>query len=125
MLFVILYWAYSDKFPVTLLLLVSAVIVVTDIGSVPFAVIFGLNRLDYYALRDPLRRALSLGLIIILFNSFGLLGALVSTMIVEGSLACLYFSWSKKCFQSNEYTINFNFLKPYLQFGFLFLFAGG
>src|SRR5919106_2657928 len=34
-LFVIVYWAYSDRFPVTLLLLVSAVIVVTDIGSVP------------------------------------------------------------------------------------------
>jgi O-antigen/teichoic acid export membrane protein len=120
MLFVILYWAYSDKFPVTLLLIVSAAIVVTGIGSVPYAVIFGLNRLDYYALRDPLRRVLSLGLIIILFNSLGLLGALVSTIIVEGSLACLYFYWSKKYFQSNEYTINFSFLKPYLQFGFVF-----
>ncbi len=120
MLFAILYWAYSDKFPVALLLIVSVVIVVTDIGSVPYAVIFGLNRLDYYALRDPLRRALSLGLIIILFNNFGLLGALVSTIIVEGSLECLYFYWGKKYFQSDEYTINFSFLKPYLQFGFLF-----
>lgn len=119
-LFVILYWAYSERFPVSLLLMVSTVIVVTDIGSVPYAVIFGCNRLDYYALRDPLRRVLSLGLIIILFNSFGLLGAMISTLVVEGSLAVLYFYWSKKYFQTKEYAIDFSFLKPYLQFGFLF-----
>ena len=119
-LFAVVYWAYSDRFPLPLLLMVSAVIVVTDIGSVPYAIIFGLNRLDYYALRDPLRRLLSLGLIIILFNSFGLLGAMISALVVEGSLAALYFYWSKQYFHRNEYTINLGSLKPYLQFGFLF-----
>jgi O-antigen/teichoic acid export membrane protein len=119
-LFAIVYWAYSDRFPLPLLVIVSAIIVIADIGSVPYAVIFGLNRLDYYALRDPLRRALSLGLIIILFNSLGLLGAMISALIVEGILASLYFYWSKKYFKPYEYTISLSFLRPYLQFGFLF-----
>lgn len=118
-LLLILHFAYSDRFPSTFFLLIVAILIVTDCGIVPHALLFGLNKLGKYALREPMRRALSLVFMLVMFHYYGLLGAMMSIVFVEGFLAALYFFWTRKYFNIENFKIDLPYLKPYLGFGFI------
>lgn len=124
-LFSILQFAYGDRFPVTYFLLIVAILLVADWGTVPYALLFGLNRLGQFASRDLIRRALSLVLVVILFHYYGLFGAIMSTLLVEGSFTMLTFLWTRKYFRLENFRVDLSFLKPYLRFGFIFYMAWG
>ena len=119
-LFLLLYFTYRDRFPVTYFIIIIAIVLAIDWGSVPYALLFGLNELVKFASRDLIRRAFGLILVLVLFHYYGLLGAITSTLIIEGSFTAITFSWTRKYFHIEDFRIDFSFLKPYLRFGFMF-----
>lgn len=120
LLFVVLHAAYGSRFPIPYLLLTAAVVLVRDWQSIPYALLFGLNELTRYTLPDPIRRVISLVLITILFHLFGLIGALVSALLVEGILTALVVLWTRRFFRLGSFKIRFSYLWPYLKFGLMF-----
>ncbi|MER3445420.1 MAG: hypothetical protein C4291_00670 [Candidatus Dadabacteria bacterium] len=124
-LFSILNLAYGDRFSIIYFLLIVVILLVADVGSIPYFLLFGLNKLGKYSLRDPFRRALGLVFILILFNYYGLVGAIASTLLVETSLAILYFFWTRRYFRIESFGIDLSLLKPYLKFGFIFYISVG
>jgi O-antigen/teichoic acid export membrane protein len=124
-LYLVLPPLYGSHFPRYYFLVIGAIVLVADMGSIPFALLFGLNQLGKYALRDPVRRALSLGLLLLLFHYFGLLGALLSTLMVESILATVYFYWTRPYFRRLTWPIDFQLLRFHLQFGLVFYFSWG
>ena len=124
-LFAILHFTYGDRFPSPYFLLVVGVLLVGDLGSVPWTLLFGLNQLGKFALRDPIRKVLSLAFTLILFHYYGLSGAIMAYLLVEFSLALLYFFWTRKYFQVEDFRLDLFFLRPYLRFGFLFYVSHG
>lgn len=124
-LFLILNLAYGDRFSIIYFILIGAILLVADVGSIPYFLLFGLNKLGKYSLRDPFRRALGLVFILVLFHYYGLVGAIVSTLLVETSLAILYFFWARKYFCIDSFGIDLSFLMPYLKFGFIFYISVG
>ena len=113
-----LLWLYGNSFPATYLVLVLLIVLVADWGSVAYGLLFGLNKLVRVSLREPLRRAVSLLLILLLFPQFGLVGALFSTLLVESILLALGLYWTKGHFTAGQLRLDFDFLKPCLTFGF-------
>jgi O-antigen/teichoic acid export membrane protein len=124
-LFVLLWETYGDRFPATYFVLAISTLVVLDLGTVPYGLMFGLNRLNLYALRDPLRRALNLVPVLVLYHYFGLYGALMSTFVVEASLTALNLAWGWRFFRIQDFRLDLAFLKPYLRFGFVFYLSMG
>jgi O-antigen/teichoic acid export membrane protein len=124
-LFSMLHYIYNDRFPNSYFILIVVILLVVDLGSIPYFLLFGLNKLAKYSLRDPFRRALSLILILILFHYYGLIGAIVATLVVESSLAILYFFWTRKYFRIEGFGFDLSLLKPYLKFGFIFYISIG
>jgi O-antigen/teichoic acid export membrane protein len=124
-LFLILWAAYGNRFPPIYYVLTILILVVLDLGAVPYGLMFGLNRLNLYALRFPLRRALTLILVLVLYHYFGLYGALASTLLVEAILTALYLCWARHFFRLQDFRVDLAFLKPYLQFGFVFYLSSG
>ena len=122
-LFSVLYFLYRDKYPVIYFFLLIAILVVHDWTTIPLALLFGLNKLVKYALRDPIRRVLSLTFILILFHFFGLIGAIISNLLVEISLALVVFYWTKGYFLFKYFKPDLSFLKPYLRFEALYYLA--
>ncbi len=123
--FLLLWAAYGDRFPVAYFLLAISILIVQDLGSVPYGLMFGLNRLKLYALRLPLRRALTLVLVIVLYHYFGLYGAIVSTLLVEGILTGLNLFWARHFLRLQYFRVDMAYLKPYLMFGFVFFVSSG
>lgn len=119
-LFAVIYFTYRDRFPITYFFIIIAIVVAIDWGSVPYALLFGLNELIKFASRDLIRRVLGLILVLILFNYLGLLGAIISTLIVESFFTALIFYWTRKYFHIEDFKIDLTFLKPFLKFGFMF-----
>jgi O-antigen/teichoic acid export membrane protein len=124
-LLAILYFAYGDRFPITYFLLIVAIVLVVDWGSVPYFLLYGLNQLGKFASRDLIRRALSLTFILILFHYYGLLGAITSNLLVEASFTMLTLFWTREYFRIENFEIDLSFLKPYLNFGFVFYLSCG
>jgi O-antigen/teichoic acid export membrane protein len=124
-LLAILYFAYGDRFPITYFILIVAIVLVVDWGSVPYFLLYGLNQLAKFASRDLIRRALSLTLILILFHYYGLLGAIMSNLLVEASFTMLTLFWTREYFRIENFWIDLTFLKPYLNFGFVFYLSCG
>jgi O-antigen/teichoic acid export membrane protein len=124
-LYLLLWATYGDRFPATYFVLAISTLVVLDLGMVPYGLMFGLNRLNLYALRDPLRRALNLVLVLVFYHYFGLYGALASTLMVEASLTALNLAWGRRFFRLQDFRLDLAFLKPYLQFGFVFYLSMG
>lgn len=121
----VLHLAYDDQFPFTYFIIVVAIPLVSDLGTVPYALLFGLNKLGKFSLRDPVNSALILISIFILFHYYGLFGAILSTLLVEGFVAMLYFFWTRKYFRTEDFRVDLSFLKPYLRFGFMFYMSWG
>jgi O-antigen/teichoic acid export membrane protein len=117
LLFALLEWFYGERLPGASLLLVAGAVLAIDLGSVPYALAFGLNQLERCALRDPMKRALTLVLTLLGFHYFGLLGAVATTMIVEAGIAALYFGWTRSYFVTESLRPEIQFIRPYLAFG--------
>jgi O-antigen/teichoic acid export membrane protein len=115
-LFPLLNATYGDRFTPSMLAIVCAVVLVRQIQSVPYALLYGLNRLGLANTLLPLRRALSLILILLLFQVFGFIGAVVSTLIVDLILTANAFVWTFKRFRLSDLKIDWSFLKPLLGF---------
>ncbi len=113
----ILYYVYADSLPAASFLLIALIVLVVDWGSVFYSLLFGQNRLVRYSVRDPLRRALSLVLILLLFPRFGLIGALFSTLLVDFLLLLLGLQWTKSSLSVRHLRFDLGFLRPYLAFG--------
>jgi O-antigen/teichoic acid export membrane protein len=111
---------YGDRYPFSYFMVIGAILFVVDLGAVPYYIVFGLNQLGKYALREPLKRLLSPGLTLVSFYYFGLFGALASTLLVEIGLALTYFWWSKPHLERPRLRIDFGFLAPYLRYGSVF-----
>jgi O-antigen/teichoic acid export membrane protein len=112
-----LHYVYLGSVPAASFIFVALIVLVVDWASVFFSLLFGQNRLVRYSVRDPLRRALSLVLILLLFPRFGLLGALFSTLLVDFAILLLGAHWTKASLSLRELRFNIAFLKPYLGFG--------
>lgn len=124
-LFFVLELAYGGRFPAIYFILVNLILFVGDLGGVPYALLFGLNKFGKYSFNDPARRALSLSFVLILFHYLGLLGALLSSLLVEATLSALYFYWTRENFSWKDFRIDLSFLLPYLKFGFIFYLSWG
>jgi len=124
-LFLLLWATYGNRFPPIYYILAISILVVLDLGAVPYGLMFGLNRLNLYALRIPLRRALTLILVLVLYHYFGLYGALASTLLVEAILTAWNLCWARHFFRLQDFRVDLAFLKPYLQFGFVFYLSSG
>jgi O-antigen/teichoic acid export membrane protein len=111
---------YGDRYPFSYFIVMAAILFVVDLGAVPYYVIFGLNQLGKYALREPLKRLVSPGLTLVSFHYFGLFGALASTLSVEVGLALTYFLWSRPHLGLPSLRVDFTFLTPYLKYGGVF-----
>jgi O-antigen/teichoic acid export membrane protein len=118
LLFPILLWLYGGTFSPMYFVLIGLIALLTDWETLVYGLLFGLNKLARFSMRDPFRRILSLLFILFLFPRFGLLGALVSTLLVEVALLMLGLHWTKGYFAVEEVRLKFAFLKPCLTFGF-------
>ncbi|MBA2564297.1 MAG: oligosaccharide flippase family protein, partial [Gemmatimonadetes bacterium] len=117
--------AYGEHLMPEYALLLCAAMLAAGLSSTAFALVFGLNQLGRYAFGDPLRKALGLGLVLVLFRAYGLPGALLSLLLVEIVLGALYFYWVRREFHREHLRVDRAFLTPYLRFGFLFYVAWG
>src|SRR5579872_4764713 len=84
------YWLLQGALPQYLVPLLLAVFI-GDLGSSAYGLLFGLNQPTICSLRDPLRRAAGLVVVIVLFRNFGLSGAIFSAVFVECLLALINF----------------------------------
>ena len=100
-------------------------IFVADFGSAAYGLLFGLNRQTLCSARDPLRRALSVGLVIALFHRFGLTGAIVSVVIVESLLLIVNFAFVGRYVSLRELAPKWSYSAPLLRYGFLFYLSSG
>ncbi len=121
----ILVAVYGGRFPVSYLLAVLGAALVADVGSLPYALVFGLNDLVVHALRDPVRRVLNLILVLGLFRWLGLLGALLAALLVEGLLAAFYFVRARAWFRLDRGSVDLAHLQPYLGYGFVVYLSWG
>jgi O-antigen/teichoic acid export membrane protein len=120
-----LYFVYRHRFPISYFVLIIAILFITSVGNVCYALLFGLNKMGKYSFRDPLRRVLSLSFILPLFYYYGIFGALLSFFLVETFLTILNFHWTKQYFRLRYFDINLPYLIPYLKFGLIFYVSTG
>jgi O-antigen/teichoic acid export membrane protein len=122
-LFPIFHFLYGDRFPVTYFAMIVVILLITNLSSVSSSILFGLNKMGKYSLRDPLRRFLSLVFILILFHYYGVFGALLSFFLVEALLAAINLCWTRKYFRLESFNIDLPYLSPYLKISFIFYIA--
>lgn len=116
----VLHFAYGDLFSPIEILLILAVLIVVNLGTVPYSLLFGLNELGKYALDDPLRRALSLVFTVALYSLFGFVGAVLALLVVGIIITALYFFWTRDIFGAQGLRFELSSVKPYLGFGLVF-----
>lgn len=101
------------------------VVLITDLSSSAYGLLFGLNRLALCASRDPLRRALTLVTVIVAFAEFGLMGAIFSVLIVETVMAALFLVWTRRYLSERELAPSWEYAAPLLRYGALFYLSWG
>jgi O-antigen/teichoic acid export membrane protein len=116
-LLVALMFLYGSHYPTSYFILVVLIVLLTDWESVFFAVLFGFNKLILFAIREPLRRLLSVLLILILFQAFGILGAILASCLVSVVMLFIGILFAKDYIKFSKESISLGFLKPYLMFG--------
>ncbi|MHB1131399.1 MAG: oligosaccharide flippase family protein [Chloroflexota bacterium] len=109
--------AFGHLFEPAYFLLVVAILVVSDLAALPRSLLFGLNELGKHSLREPLRRALTLALLLLFFHFYGLLGALVAVLLAEFTIGLLYVAWTHRYLRLARPELDLAFLLPYLKFG--------
>lgn len=123
-LYLMLNLAYGDRFSPVYFMLVVITVMIIDWESAFYSLLFGLNKLVKFSLREPIRRMLSLALVLILFHYYGLLGAIGSTFLVETSMLVLGFFLTRNYFHFKDFRVNLSILIPYLKFGFILYVSG-
>lgn len=96
-----------------------------DLGGMAYALLFGLNRLAICSARDPIRRAVGLVLVVVLFPKLGFAGAVLSVVLVEGLLTLINMSWVHRYLSPRELVPNWSFTAPLLRYGVLFYLSWG
>jgi O-antigen/teichoic acid export membrane protein len=112
-----LYWMYGNGASPVMFVIVALMVLVVDWESVVYSLLFGQNRLMRFSVREPLRRVVSLALILTLFPQFGLMGALFSTLMAELAMLVLGGYWTRKSFTLRDLRPDLGALEPYLKFG--------
>jgi O-antigen/teichoic acid export membrane protein len=100
-------------------------VIICDVGGSGYALLFGLNRLSLCSARDPVRRAISLALVVLLYSQYGLRGAVVSVVVVEAILACLYLGWTANYLSWADLMPDWRFMAPLLSYGAMFYLSWG
>jgi O-antigen/teichoic acid export membrane protein len=116
---------FPDVVAPTFLWLIILAVFVGDLGGAAYGLLFGLNRQSLCAARDPLRRAASVSMIIVLFHMFGLKGAIFSVVLVEGLLLVINFAFVRRYVSLRELTPKWPYVAPFLRYGFLFYLSAG
>jgi O-antigen/teichoic acid export membrane protein len=111
---------YGDRFPDAYLIALISTVFLRDLQNTAYALLFGLNKLSRFSARDPIRRALSLGLVLLLVHFYGLFGAVVAMFLVEALLFSLGFYWTRTYLVRSRVDLKPRSLIPYVQFGFIF-----
>jgi len=123
-LFLMLNLAYGNRFLLGYFMLIAITVMIIDWESVFYSLLFGLNKLVKFSLREPIRRMLSLALVLILFHYYGLFGAIGATFLVEISMLVLGFFLTRNYFHFKDFSVNLSLLMPYLKFGFILYVSG-
>ena len=116
-LLIALMFLYGGHYPTSYFILIVLIVLITDWESVFFAVLFGFNKLVLFAIREPLRRLLSVFLILILFQAFGIMGAMLASCLVSVVMLFIGILFSKDYIKFSKESISIGFFKPYLMFG--------
>ncbi|HEY3341959.1 MAG TPA: oligosaccharide flippase family protein, partial [Anaerolineae bacterium] len=119
-MFPILNAVYGTRFSPIVIVLVCLVVLMREVETVPYSLLYGLNKLGQQSSQLPIRRALSLVLLLVLFHFFGLVGAILSTLIIDIILSLIAFYWTKPHFSFTDLRLDLSFLKPYLFFDAVF-----
>lgn len=119
-LFGVLSVLYGDQFPAMILVVICMIVIVREVQIVPYSLLYGLNKLGLRSTQLVMRRALSLVFLLVLYHFLGLLGAVVSTLLVDLVLAIAAFSWTAGYFRVTELKPDITFLKPFLRFDVAF-----
>jgi len=117
LLFIVLKLSYENQYSTICLILVVLIVIITDWESVFFSVQYGFNKQVMYAARQPLRRLASVFLILILFQSFGLVGAISASCIISIIMLIIGMFLSKGYIKLSKQSIRCEFIKPYMRFG--------
>lgn len=124
-LLMLLRFLYSDMFPLTYVILILVIIAVRNNYSLYYGLLFGLNDMARSNSMLPLRRVLSLVLVVVLFQYFGVAGAIASTLVVDICLTLPAVHWTRKYFSFRHAEIDWKFMKPFLHYGLVFYVSGG
>jgi O-antigen/teichoic acid export membrane protein len=120
-----LHFFYRDRLSTTYLILILLMVVIRNNYSMLYALLFGLNEIAKANSMLPIRRVLSLVLLIALFHYFRLTGAIVSTLVVDICLTIPAVYWTRKYFSLGHANLDWKFMKPYLVYGLVFFLSGG
>jgi O-antigen/teichoic acid export membrane protein len=121
---VLVFWVLQGARPQYLVPLLLAIFI-GDLGGAAYGLLFGLNRPTICSLRDPLRRAAGLVIVLVLFRNFGLGGAISSAVFVECLLALFNFWWIRRYISPRELVPDFSYTLPLLRYGLLFYLSWG
>jgi O-antigen/teichoic acid export membrane protein len=116
---------YSDMFSPAYVCLIGVIVVVRNNYSLYYALLFGLNDIARANSMLPLRRVLSLVLVLVLFHYFGLAGAIFSTLVVDVCLTIPAAYWTRKYISFRSADLDWAFMKPFLRYGLVFYVSGG
>jgi O-antigen/teichoic acid export membrane protein len=108
---------YGERFPFVYFLLLAAAILLADVEGCFFSLLFGLNRLVHFSAREPIRRIVSLGLVLVMFRFYGLVGALAAVVVVELLLVVMAIALTYRHLSFAHFGIDLMFLRPFLKFG--------
>lgn len=98
---------------------------ISDLGAAAYGLLFGLNRLVACSARDPIRRGASLAIVILLYNKFGLRGAVFSVLLVEAISSFLNLMWTRRYISPRDMVPRLSYIAPLLRYGLLFYFSWG
>lgn len=120
----LLFTLYGPDYPAPYFWLIGGIVLIHDWAGNFFALLFGLNRMIAFSVREPLRRALSVGLILILYPVAGIFGALVAVLFVETSLLMYGFIICRHELQRPDASVELGDVHEYVRFGvFVYLSA--
>jgi O-antigen/teichoic acid export membrane protein len=124
-LFLVLYVKYEGRFSLIYYILIFFIIVIRNNYAIHYNFLFGLNDLAKSNALLPLRRFFSLVFILILFYYFGLIGAIISTLIVDVCISIPALYWTRNYLKLKYLNFDLKFLKPFLMYGLVFYLCGG
>ena len=107
----------SDRYAMSLIVLVSLIVFFSDLEATLFGALFGHNRIVVYSAREPIRRLLGVGLIFVFYNYYGLFGAVLSSLVLSLCMNAAGVYLNRATFAAAKIDLSFDFFKKYLKFG--------